>query len=399
MNKKRNSAIKIGIILLALMVFFTFFSSSINYFLTPKVTITAARQGLLSRELVFNDVELFYIDHLETKLPETVPVPLFVGDVFVQKGDEIRPGDLLAIIDDAPLEDAINTAYAEMKEKEAALVMFDLMFNTEVSRIERYIEDATASLRRLGRRDAERLREDIDQHKAELDVMLEFQMVAGQSRRVVENNYDLSYRKYNDLFEVKNNIREIRADVPGHIHEINITKNQKINAGDLLFVLIPEEAMPYIKVSVSRDEAVYFNTPGFLSVEYDERDGFDIRRHTVPAEIEGITGTGAMQTVIAGFSQSISHDIHIRQAKFSLPQEVGIVIPISAVIAGSDVYTVTQINTFLGQELRVSRRNVSLGEKNHTQVIITDGLELNEFIVTSWDRPIKDGQRVLLPND
>ena len=77
----------------------------------------------------------------------------------------------------------------------------------------------------------------------------------------------------------------------------------------------------------------------------------------------------------------------------------GIIIPQSAIINGSSVYVVTQNDTFLGTELRIELRRISIWAKSLGQAAVDEGLNINEYIATSWDRPLKDGQRVLLPNE
>ena len=76
----------------------------------------------------------------------------------------------------------------------------------------------------------------------------------------------------------------------------------------------------------------------------------------------------------------------------------GAVIPLGAVINGSSVYVVTQSETFLGSELTIELRHISISAISAGQVVVSEGLDENERIATSWDRPLKDGQRVLLPN-
>jgi len=77
----------------------------------------------------------------------------------------------------------------------------------------------------------------------------------------------------------------------------------------------------------------------------------------------------------------------------------GIIIPQNAIINGSCVYVVTQKETFLGTELRIELRPISIWAKSNGQVAVEEGSIENEYIATSWDRPLKDGQRVLLPYD
>jgi len=77
----------------------------------------------------------------------------------------------------------------------------------------------------------------------------------------------------------------------------------------------------------------------------------------------------------------------------------GIIIPSSAVIDGSFVYVVSQADTFLGTQLHIDRRRIVIETRDFGQAVVSDGLTNREYIVTSWDRPLKDGQRVILPND
>ena len=76
--------------------------------------------------------------------------------------------------------------------------------------------------------------------------------------------------------------------------------------------------------------------------------------------------------------------------------EFGLVVPNLALL-GSSVYVVAEQEGILGKELRLSRVFVSVGTRGPAQSIISDGLTDGDYVVTGWDRPIKDGQRVLLP--
>jgi hypothetical protein len=96
--------------------------------------------------------------------------------------------------------------------------------------------------------------------------------------------------------------------------------------------------------------------------------------------------------------------ISLTRQGFIMPEDdsnmiMGILIPLSAVIDGSFVYVVHQTDTFLGRQLRVEYRFIEIGGDNGFQAVVTDGLSTSEYIVTSWDRPLRDGLRVMLPHE
>jgi hypothetical protein len=78
---------------------------------------------------------------------------------------------------------------------------------------------------------------------------------------------------------------------------------------------------------------------------------------------------------------------------------MGILVPLSAVIDGSYVYVVTQRDTFLGKQLYVHQVVVTVQGQNMAQAVISQGLRDGNHVVTSWDRPLSEGQRVVLPNE
>jgi len=416
-NRKRQAALRAGIILLVVMLFFTFFAGSINYFLTPKVTVTVARQGVLTRSLSFGDPELYYEGGVDAELPAVVSMPLTAVEIRTGKDNEVRAGEIVVVFDIAPLEEALETASFELEDAKEALWRFNAGFEEERLRLERQLEDdalniaamrdglriLTGNARAAMLRQIERLEQDSARREETLAHMLESKVYAGQSLRAVEGRVEAAAERRDALNEAITACREVRAGADGYISEIYAEEGQKYTGGETLFTIVTDGAEAYIRQRMSREEAAPLAEGSFAAVEYTEQtDMFAPQVRTTGAQVESITASGDQfrpYLVIAKFTQGIPYGAQIGRVRFDLPGVSGIIVPAGALVDGGSVYVVTKRDSFLGEELLAEKRYVNVGEISAGQAVIEDGLEGGEYVVTSWDRPVTDGKRVLLPYD
>jgi len=403
-NKKRGAVIRAGVILLAVILFFTVFSRTINYFLTPKVTIALVRPSAISHELRFSHFEMLYDGAIELRLPSGIDVPVAVTEAFIQKGDTVAAGDPLAVFDGDSLENALRESVLDVLIHKDALHRFDVNFESEKRRLERQIEDDTAALAAANSNStqAKRLEEDRAQREADLEYMTQNQILNGQIRQSYTAALDAAQERHDILSRTISELRAFTAPKDGYVRETNLRAGQELTGGDLLFTILTDESRPTIRVQMTEAEAANLQPGDAATIEYTTLLNMQRKTSTAETVIANIALTGDMyQTheITASLRQAIPYDAIVTGVTVKPPANAGIVIPLSAIVNGSSVYVVTERDTFLGKELYVTRRDVTIGDRNASQALVTNGLSENEYIVTSWDRSIHDGQRVVLPNN
>ena len=73
------------------------------------------------------------------------------------------------------------------------------------------------------------------------------------------------------------------------------------------------------------------------------------------------------------------------------------VIPGTALVDRRAVYIVKSRDGFWGEELYLEYREVIVDFMRDGLCVLADGLETGEYVVIGWDRPLRDGKRVVLP--
>ncbi len=77
------------------MLFFTLFSGSIIYFLTPKVSVSNIQSGTLTEKRTFNDIKITYSTLENIHIPYSISNGLHIEHVFKKSGDVIHLGEPL----------------------------------------------------------------------------------------------------------------------------------------------------------------------------------------------------------------------------------------------------------------------------------------------------------------
>ena len=168
-------------------------------------------------------------------------------------------------------------------------------------------------------------------------------------------------------------------------------------------VLLIDGGTPAVLVSqlVTAEEAVLIAAGDSMTLVYAESDGFVSHTRNAAALVESVAASDDLlrpYVFTAAVQIDASRDISPLRLNYRLPAMQGIVIPLSSV-AGGGVWVVRRHDTFLGSELRIERRYVTVAEQTAGQALISEGLESGEYIVTSWDRPLSNGSRVMLPTE
>jgi hypothetical protein len=75
-------------------------------------------------------------------------------------------------------------------------------------------------------------------------------------------------------------------------------------------------------------------------------------------------------------------------------------VPSTAIVGWNTLYVIERRDGILGEELYIRSRAVTVEmERDGRAMLSREGIAWEDFIVIGWDRPLKDGQRVMLPYD
>ena len=251
---------------------------------------------------------------------------------------------------------------------------------------------------------AVRLREDITRREASLAYLLENETLNGQARRSLLDALEKARLRQEALSAAIDECLAVKTGADGFIWEMGVSAGQALMGGDALFAVVGADAAPRLRIPMTQNEASAVKAGNYASAEYVISDGKSqsLKPSSTPVVIESIAAqndAARPYAALAAFREDLPRGAAVISVRFELPQQAGLLIPLSALIDETSVYIALQKETFLGKELRVERREVRLGEKSVSQAIVSEGVDANEYVITSWDRPIQDGQRVLLPNE
>ncbi|OPZ94605.1 MAG: macrolide transporter subunit MacA [Firmicutes bacterium ADurb.Bin419] len=241
-NKRKSLIAKIGVVFLVLILFFTFFSKSINNMLLPKVDTVKASKGSLAK-IMDKTGRIELIDKEKVYSGGSWKVK----DVFIKKNDPVKKDMVLALFDK---EDILIS----LKQKELEIVKLENTINNYNG------NDGT-------------LKE--------------------QESVVNEKKVELSLRKL-ELEKLKkdlSNSGEIKADSYGIALEVNVDKGMVTIPNQPVFVIGNDNGKYEVFWMMSGEEAENFNIGDKVDITFKVlkkgENGTETEEVTLKKEIQG----------------------------------------------------------------------------------------------------------------
>lgn|GEM_PF-910415 len=202
---------------------------------------------------------------------------------------------------------------------------------------------------------------------------------------------------YNSLLDLYENIKtllqtgQVLAPCDGTIKEIQIKEHSYYQGLSELFSIIPVNSSIRYQADISNFDKSYF--------ENLESAVLLLRNDQIEVEILGITEENGKTYLLFEPSSYLTREQTKEIQSLLITKESSFydaIIPCRALI-GEHVYVLREEDrAFWGKAYYVEKVSVKAGMANMNEVGIEMGLSQGDKVVVSWDRELKDKQRVVL---
>lgn len=292
-------------------------------------------------------------------------------EIAFREGQLVHQGDLLAIIDPRPFENALATAQAQLLQAQAQL-------RTAQADLQRY--ETLAKEDSISKQQVDVTRAQVSQYEGAVQVA---------QAAIATANLNLTYCHIKAPFDGRVGLRQVDTGnyvTPGDGNGLVVlTQTKPIS---VIFTL-PEDQMATVSAAVRRGDK--------LPVEAFDRsqtkkiaDGFLL---TTDNQIDPTTGTFKLRADFTNEDEALFPNQFVNVRLLVDTIKDAIVIPTSAVERGQQgtyIYVVSPEQTAVA-------RPIKLGATEGERVQVTEGLAVGDVIVTDGADRLKEGQRVILP--
>jgi len=345
-------------------------------------------------------VEVQVIGNVEAY--STISVKAQVGgqltDQHFAEGDYVKKGDLLFDIDPRPLQAALDQSVANLKRDEATIGQAEANLARDSAQA-RYAESQAtryADLYKNGiisRDQAEQLRANADATaqavSADKAAIESARASIGASKATVENaQVQLSYTKIASPIDGRTGNLSVKR---GNVVTPNSMELVTINQVEPIYVTfaVPEAQLPGIKRYMAQHT---------LQVRARPQDDANAEEDTgsltfVDNSVDVTTGTIKLKGTFPNRGHRLWPGQFVRVTLRLTTQNNALVVPNEAVQTGQNgsyVYVVKQDRT-------VEQRPVVTGSRVDQDMVVDQGLNLGETVVTQGQLRLAPGSRVVLP--
>lgn len=407
--QRKKSILDAAKVFLAVMLILTFFSKSIYSWTLPKVIVESVGSGSLTKEITGDGIV-----EAKGRVEYYTDLTASVSDIKVSEGDKVKEGDVLIVLDKEDLQEELTKNRLELEE-------------LELQREQLVLEAEGNSSGQL-----DELKADMDSKEkdyTDYKVLFESGAESKSNLEVKKREFDTARFKYESALkeqetETKKNVKElavkdvdislkeveinaiendlkkcvITAMSSGIIKEINFKKGMPLNSSKPVYILddadegfqfkadLPRAQCEYIKpgdevkVSVKSGENEQYS--GVVKAINDKEENIDVRTVIVDLDTAELTGGEA-------------GELYIRKSIDSYDY----MIPRSALRESSDgdyVFILIEKEGPLGSEYYVVKQKVTVGDSDYSFTGIYSGLMGDERIITSSNKDLSDGCRVML---
>lgn len=330
--------------------------------LRPVRTVTVEPTGGERTRVFSGQSEADSQSRLSFKVPGTVT------QIEVDVGSTVEPGDLIARLDARDYELAVQEARAGLARARAELTAA----TSEYERIRRLYENRNASKSQL-----DSARAAYESSRASVEAA---------EKRLEQAELQLGYTR-------------LTAPAAGRIASVPVDRNENVQAGQPIATLTSGER-PRVTVGIPEQLIAQIEAGDTVSVRFDALPGREFEATVTEVGVAPMPG-GATFPVTARLDRPADavRPGMAATVAFTFREEADsgrLVVP--AVAVGEDrhgrfVYVVNTEGSGVGV---IERRAVTVGDLTDAGLVILDGLEGGDRIVTAGVSRIEDGMRVAL---
>lgn len=404
-NRKRKKRIlRISYIFVGVMLFLTFFSSTINNFSLPRVSTERPVGGALIKEFTGGGV---------IRARETVKVysgqGRRVNEVKVKPGDKIKKGDVAVVLD----KDEI-----ERKLEEEMLRLDQMKLNLEkLTDVESNITSAE-KIRTAAKENLDNKRilygigavsgEEVKQ--AENTLLQAENNLANEKRRQRDNERDIKIQQnsiklaqlsIDKLQKELNEESALLSPADGFINELNVTEGSLVNGTVPVFSVDDVSKGFEVKIEADGEKAQYLSIGDAVEITVRSKgaaaiDG-TIREIAESAQARGAIKDLSIDIPPDGILGGERCDIYINKKT----GVYSILVPNAAIGAdnkGKFVWILKEKKGPLGSGFFVQKASVTAGDSDSSKTAVISGISTDEQVVVRYSGNLSDGCRVIPVN-
>lgn len=405
-NKKHISG-KTAVIFIGIMLFFTLFSRTIYYIMTPKVTFDTVESGYIKETFSYYTDEFYmaYDSSEEVMVPYNLEDPLEIISISVKEGDKAAAGDELIAFDAAPLEESIAELRVQLGSTEVQLKEFNKNYTEKICQLEKSIEDCKSQIAMIDLEieagiaaysEAMKKKNDLgyslETAENELKYIKNTGILNGQTVSFYHDKIKSIREEINNIEALIDDYSKITSKVSGTISEINYKQYDKYPGIKPLITIIPDNAPASLVLKTNKDAVKLLNEGAVCTIR---KDNSVMETESMEASVSGEEYLIYVKTKDTAASIENAGGFSI---EFETKGEFcNLIVPNPAFYTRGKVYVLLETSGFWGKEYYVESREVEVGRYNHIESSILKGIDRRSLVVTGWDRELKDGQRVMLP--
>ncbi len=424
-NEKRKSIVKkLILIFLIFMLLVTFFSNTIKNMSNAKVKYELPTKGYLVKKITGkgsveakNPVLVFIDNDIERR----------VLDIKIKIGDKVKKGQELVIFQKKDVSDELKEAEILYEQKKLSLEKLkEQLLSKDLLEYERTINDEKKKLTRMEK--------EMDGKKElfALGAISKYELETSQNdledvrTEYAQKMEDYSYAKKSEAARVRNLQRDIKsceyeielaelslkrlkkdkdfsniitAPCDGIVKEINISVGNMVNnTKSLCSISDPSRGFNFV-VPVDTDDLKYISIGDNAEVHLKSLSGKVVVGKIINIK-DDLSKTGEKKELIVDLSDENliggeSGEIYISKTT----RFYDFLVPNSSINEDKDgrfVYIIKEKKGPLGNSYFVQRASVITDESDNTKTSILNGLDEKDKVVTNRDRPVYDGNYVVI---
>lgn len=402
------------IIFIAMLVLLTFFSSTLNNLMLPRVTVESPTRGDIVKDIGGDGI----VEANEV-LEKYIASNAIVTDVEVKVGDLVKKGQTILNLDTGDLEENLMDEKARYEQKKLQLEKLqDSTPSGEFSSYQQNVktaadkvtqtQEALETVKALygsgaaSKQDLDTAQTNFDNAGREYETAkFNLDQASKQSRREIESlklDMEILQRNINKLTEELNEAGSVTAPFDGIIEDIGFTKGTMANSSRPIYTLVDASKGFHLEIVMDTDMAKYLTAGETVNVTIDSLDKMGIE-----GKISEITDNEQQK----GDKKDVSVSLDIpgltggEPGSFDIKKKIannGFLVSNDAIhtdSSGDYILVVKERDGALGKESYVQETRVTTGESDNSKTAVDGGMMMDNIVVKS-SKTVESGDRVIV---
>lgn len=411
----KNGIKKAIYLFIAVMLFLTFFSRTINNFMLPRVKTATPREGTLVKEVraegIVEGKETYYAYARDS---------FQVKEIKVQVGESVNKGQLLMVLDTGDLKRQLSDEQTLLAQKKVTLELLRTENEREIAaarddlNLKRRNEVNAGKLYEIGAEskvDWENSRAELRTAERAYDAALgKGDRQTGENNLKIQNarlDIQLQQSKVDAVRDELKTVNNLAAPADGVITGLNCAEGSLSDTSKPLYALTSRRGGFELKVKIDSTKADYFALGDEVEVSIpsspEGQTSGVVRGINRPSSGETGNNQGDEKEVIIDIQSSTlmggEHgEVHFKKET----RRYEALIPNEAVRKENNkpcVFIVKEKDGALGKEYYIKKIPVYCADSDDSQTAVSKGLYSFDQVACSSDKAINDGDRVRLAAD